>query len=273
MIATLLTHEFRRTKGMAGLIMGAVAALVLVGSVLAATGWPLLARLGFYVAVVCLAGLLPALNIGLAVDYWRSAYGRVGYFTQSLPVRGSRIYLVRLLYAFIVSVVTTALAALLAIPIVLAFASVKKPASVGLLAYVRDNMTQALAELPDMAPALIVCWVVLSMWSGFVFAYAAATIGSGPVFARLGVVGPFLAYALLYGAAQIALAVGIFLAPIGIGMRGNTLSVESFDFLQAALEGAEPQVMPVGFVPVVALGTLALIAWTAWSWNRRVSLR
>lgn len=273
MITTLLAHEFRRTKDLTALVAGAAIALALAGSLLTLTGWPLLSTLGMVLAVVAVAGMLPLFSLGLAFEYWRSAYGRIGYFTQSLPVKGSTIYLVRLLHGFIVSVAGSVLTVLLAIPVVLAAASRETPPGMSVLAYVSNGIQEILAGLPSGASAAIMVAWVLVTWAGLVFYYAAATLGSGPILARLGVVGPFIAYALLYLLSQALFFISILAVPVGLTMRGGALGFESVNYLQAILDGGDPQAVPFGFIPVAIIGTLVLIAWTARSWDRNLSLR
>lgn len=271
MITTLLAHEFRRAKGLTALVAGAAIVLALGGSLLTFTGWPLLSTLGMVLAVVAVGGLLPLFSLGLAFEYWRSAYGRIGYFTQSLPVKGSTIYLVRLLHGFIVSVAGSVLMVLLAIPVVLAAASLETPPGTNVLAYVSSEIQAA--NIPSgILTAIAVAWVLVT-WSGLVFYYAAATLGSGPILARLGVVGPFVAYALLYLLSQALFFIAILAVPVGLTMRGGALAFESVNYFRAILDGGDPQAVPFGFIPVAILGTLVLIAWTARSWDRGLSLR
>ena len=87
----LLKHEFLRTKGMLAVVAGAAFLLALAGTLLAATGVPVLASVGLVVALAAVLGLVPAAQLALAVAYWRSSYGRTGYLTQTLPVRGSTV--------------------------------------------------------------------------------------------------------------------------------------------------------------------------------------
>src|SRR5699024_6667132 len=92
MTATLLKHEWLRTRSMLGAIAGIAVVLAALGSLLAATRWPLISTIGAYAVTVTIAGLVPAVQLALAADYWRSSYGRTGYFTQTLPVSGPTIF-------------------------------------------------------------------------------------------------------------------------------------------------------------------------------------
>ena len=106
---TLLKHEFLRTRDMLALVAGVAVLLALAGTLLAATGVPILASVGLVAGLAAVFGLVPAAQLMLAVTYWRSSYGRTGYLTQTLPVQGSTIYWAKLLWAWLVSLVGAAL--------------------------------------------------------------------------------------------------------------------------------------------------------------------
>lgn len=72
-------------------------------TLLALTGWPVLSGLGVMVGLILIAVMLPATQIALAFDYWRSSYRQLGYFTQSIPVNGSTIFWAKMLWAWIAS--------------------------------------------------------------------------------------------------------------------------------------------------------------------------
>src|SRR5699024_5623773 len=88
MITALLTHEWRRTRSMVGAATGIALLVVAAAALLVAPGWPGLSLLGVLLGAAALGGYVPVLQVLLAVDYWRSSYGRIGYFTQTLPIRG-----------------------------------------------------------------------------------------------------------------------------------------------------------------------------------------
>ncbi|ASK65265.1 hypothetical protein CFK39_04825 [Brachybacterium avium] len=103
MITTLMKHEWLRTRGLLGTITGAALLLVIAGTALTATGWPGISVIGVLMLVAALGGLVPALQIALTIHYWQSSFGRTGYFTQSLPVRGTTIFTAKLLWALLIS--------------------------------------------------------------------------------------------------------------------------------------------------------------------------
>ena len=180
MTTTLLAHEFRRTGGTVASVLGGAALVVLVGSLLALTDWPLLATLGVVAGFAAVAVLLPILCLALGIEYWRSAYGRSGYLTHSLPVAGSRIYAVRLLHGLIVSVVGTVVAGLLLLPLLAASVAHEAPTGTSALSYVLDTGRQGLSAANPLVVVAVVVAVVLAAWGGLVCFYFAASIGSGP---------------------------------------------------------------------------------------------
>lgn len=273
MTTTLLAHEFRRTGGTLASVLGGAALVVLVGSLLALTDWPLLATLGVVAGFAAVAVLLPILCLALGIEYWRSAYGRSGYLTHSLPVAGSRIYAVRLLHGLIVSVVGTVVAGLLLLPLLAASVAHEAPTGTSALSYVLDTGRQGLSAVNPLVVVAVVVAVVLAAWGGLVCFYFAASIGSGPRLARLGPAGPIVAYLLLYLVLQVLFFLGIVALPYGAYLDGGVLRVVPMDLWSSGGSNSGSDPMPVGFLPVVAVSGLVLIWWTARSWNRGVSLR
>ena len=105
MVSTLIKHEFLRTRTWLGLVFGVATLLTLMGTLMAYTPWALVQGLGFIVSVVVVGAFFTVVQLALAYDYWRSSYSRTGYFTQSLPVKGSTIYGAKFLWGSIVTVV------------------------------------------------------------------------------------------------------------------------------------------------------------------------
>lgn len=106
MVATLIKHELIRTKAMLLVIAAAATLSAVFGSLIAATQWPLFAQLGAVLAFIATAGLVPVIQLALAVDYWKTGYRRIGYFTQTLPVKSSTIFWAKLAWACLVSIVS-----------------------------------------------------------------------------------------------------------------------------------------------------------------------
>lgn len=274
MIGTLLKHEAIRTRGFLLTIAGAGLGLALVGAALAITGWPVLSQFGLVLGAVGAFGLLPAMQLALAVDYWRSGYGRIGYFTQTLPVRGSRIYAARLVWAALI--VLLGVIATLAVWLLVMVASAQALfglAPSALLAEVGDVLSAAYAAAPWLvavgAPA------ILLLLYGFntVTYYAAASLGSERWLQRLSWGGPVLVWFALSAIMQVVLLVGIIAIPFGLGVNAaGEFGFVHADLLSAMVNDTDPQLMPIGFVPALVV-VIPLMIWrTGYSWNHKVAL-
>lgn len=269
---TLLKHEFLQTRAWLGLV-GLVALLVAaVGGLFAATGWPGLAQLGTVLAIVAVVAVVPAAQIVLAVAYWRSSYGRMGYLTQTFPLKGSAIYRAKLVWAFLVSLAGVVLSvgiALAAAPLLARGAGIERG---DLVAPLREGWSL----LVDMAPAWAVVAAVAAlamlvlMWP--VQYFFAASIGSQAPLNRMGVGGPVIVWLGVYFVTQVLSFVSFVAVPYAIGVEGDRLTVVRFDLFAEISAGTSADVMPIGFLPALLLTVLVCAGWTVRSWNRQVSL-
>lgn len=274
MIGTLLKHEVIRTRGFLLAIAGAGLALGTVGALMAFTGWPVLAQFGLVLGAIGAFGVLPAMQLALAVDYWRSSYGRIGYFTQTLPVQGSRIYVAKLGWAAFV--VLAGFFATLAIWFVVMVASAQTLFGVApdvLLTQVGEILAAAYIAAPWLVA--VGAPVLLLLLYGFntVTYYCAASVGSERGLQRLGWGGPVLVWFALSAITQIVMFVLIPLIPFGLGVNeAGSFGLVSADLLGAMINGTQLQLMPIGFVPALIV-VIPLMIWrTVHSWDHKVSL-
>lgn len=273
MIATLFKHEYLRTRTLLGLLLGGGLAVVAVSTLLVLTGWPVLSSLGVMVGLILIAVMLPATQIALAVDYWRSSYRQLGYFTQSIPVKGSTIFWAKMLWAWIAS-----LAALVVTAAALALFWTAFGPIVGLSAnpfVVLGDGFEFVSQYVSggMLAALIVAFIMLMLvWP--VQYFFCASIGSETPLNRFGIGGPIIVLVAFYFVTQILTALGIVLLPLGLGIDGGSLAVVGFEtnFADAFAGEGNDDVMPIGFLPVLALVAAACLWRTHYSWNRKVSL-
>lgn len=269
---TVLKHEVIRTRAMLGLAAGVALLLALAGTALAATGWPVLAQLGLVLLLGVVFGLLPACQLLLAVDYWRSSYGRTGYLTHTLPLPGPTLYWGKIVWAWLVSVATTLVSVGVAVASsgVLSArdgATMESPAAV-----LREAWT-ALADVTsgwDMATIVVLALTYVLMAPTQYF--FAGSVGSEAPMNRLGVGGPVLVWLGLYLAIQLLTFVSFAVVPLGVGLTDGQLSLVPFRMFDEIAAGSSPDVMPVGFVPTLLLVSAACVVWTVRSWKRRVSL-
>lgn len=270
----LLKHEFLRTRNMLALVAGMAVLVALAGTLLSATGWPGLTQVGLAAAVAAVIGLVPASQLALAVTYWRSSYGRTGYLTQTLPVKGSTIYWAKMLWAWLVSVVGAAISvalALAAVPLVARGAGAD-PGSV--LTTLREGWATLyeIAGAAGVAAAIAALVLLILIWPTQYF--FAASIGSQAPLNRMGVAGPVVVWLGLYVITQVLTFASFAAVPLAVGMDGGRLGIVRFNLFEEMTVGvnASADVMPVGFFPALLLATVVCLIWSVRSWNRRVSL-
>jgi hypothetical protein len=267
----LLKHEFVRTWPMLGLAGGVAVLVALAGALLGATGWPVLATFGTVLTVMAAFALVPVVQILLAVQYWQSSYGRTGYLTQTLPLKGATIYWAKMLWAWLVSIVGTAVS----VGIGLGASRLTALGDAGPLV-VEVSLREAWNQLQEVAPgwgtvALVAAFLMMILiWPTQYF--FAASIGSQAPMNRLGAGGPVLVWLGLYVVVQVLTFVSFAAVPLAVGMQDGTLAFVRFDVFAEMAAGTSPQVMPVGFVPALLLVAGACLVWTVHSWKRRVSL-
>ncbi|MDX2355932.1 hypothetical protein [Dietzia sp. PP-33] len=274
MTTTLLKHEWLRTRGQLANLFGLIALVGVLGSLLAAAGWPLLSQLGLALGMLAAVVAVPAVQLAMAADYWRSGYGRTGYFTHSIPVRGSRIFWVKLAWAMIVSLAAIVLTAVLAL---LAWWAAARES--GLPSPSWSVFSDAWSTVTAVAPAwMIVCGLLLGLGSFLVwpvYYYFSVSLGHERRLAGLGAGGPVVVFVLVYVATQVLSLVGMIVLPFGVGeVDGETLGIVRFDILSemAAGAAASNNVMPVGFVAALAALVVFCLWRTARSWNHKVAL-
>ncbi|UFU06112.1 hypothetical protein [Ruania halotolerans] len=271
-MSTLLKHEFLRTRGLLALILGAAVLVATVGALLAATGWPVIAAVGVLACVVAVFGLLPATQLVLAIEYWRSSYGRTGYLTQTLPVRGSTIYWAKIIWAWVVSLAGAALT----LGLTLAVAPAVARGTGGQPAQILTSIREAWQTLIDVAPTWLVLAAVLALialilvWP--VHYFFAASIGSQAPLNRWGIGGPVVVWLVLYVTTQIVTFASFAAVPLAVGLNGDQLGIVQFELFAEIAAGSSANVMPVGFVPALLIITGVCLGWSVHSWNRKVSL-
>lgn len=274
MTTRLLTHEWLRTRGSLGTLFALVALIGVLGSLLAAAGWPVLSQLGLILGVLAAVVAVPAVQLVLAADYWRTGYGRTGYFTHSIPVRGSVIFWVKLAWAMIASLAALVLTAGLAL---LAWWAAAQQS--GLTSPSPTVLSDAWTTVTSAAPAwmiaagLIVAAASFLVWP--VYYYFSISVGHERRLAGLGAGGPVVVFVLVYIIVQLLSMVGMIAIPFGVAMgAGGSLEFVRFDVISELAAGADASddVMPVGFLAALAALVVFCLWRTARSWNQRVAL-
>lgn len=266
----LFTHEWLRTRSVLGIIAGGTLAIWLAGMVLATVG--ILPPLAIAACAIACVLLVPATSIYLVVDYWRSAYGRQGYLTHTLPVRGGTQYWQRLGYAVLVLTLALLLAVLLAGGAILLFTAADWGTWSNLVATLREAFT-GLGRAEVLMILGVVLLVVLGTWAGQVQLYFAASFGSERLLGRFGVGGPVLAYVGLYLLLQLLGALSLLIpGAIALNAAGEP-TVVTTGYYRMLFEDSAAIIMPLGVLILFAIVTAVLIWRTWYSWERKVSLR
>ena len=279
MMAALFAQEARSTRRM---LLGALGTILLVAAIsflLAALRIPAIGPAGLVVGILASLLLVPAALAVLAVRYWQSMYGREGYFTMSIPVRGRQLYWAKALYALVVSVISGALSAL-GLVVGMVVLGVSQGQSV------QASFDGLRTMLDGVGPAML--WflgVVLLVQLVFTVLCGAAimSIGAESRFNRLGFGAPLLGWVGLYVIMQGAGLLAMLFVPIGLTLSGpDTGSIvaqgmlqDFIDALQNPAPGGQQQigVIGLGIIPLSMLVTALLAWWGVRSIERHTSLR
>lgn len=272
MTTTLLKHEWLRTRGMLGSILGILALLIVLGAVLSMTGWVLLATLGLAIAILAVLLLVPAVQLALAVDYWRVSYGKIGYFTQTLPAQGSTIFRAKFLWAMVAS-----FGALVASLILGLFTWWAASVQFGVMSPTSGVLGDMWGTVTDVVPGWAIAAGLLLLLASFliwpVWYFYSASVGSEQRFSGLGVGGPIVVFVLLYIAMQLLSFVGLLLVPFGVEIGESSMAFVQFNVLgEMAAGSGSSDVMPLGYLVPLALVALYCLWRTAHSWNHKVAL-
>ncbi|GGA74953.1 hypothetical protein GCM10011490_27100 [Pseudoclavibacter endophyticus] len=270
-VVALFRHEWRRTRTLLAAIGAIGGLMVLASSALAALDLPIVSAAGLLIGLLVTTSLVPVVQLALAVEYWLSSHHRGGYFTHSLPIRGTTIYAVKLTWMLLVSLAallaTLVLAAVLWVGFALPAGADPNPFGVA-----SDLVLQATTVMsPSMLVAVAVTVALLYIIWPAHFLFAAA-VGSESPLNRLGAGGPVIVYIGLYVVLQVVVMIGMFALPIGVGVTdAGQLGLVQFSLVDA-FEGGSDSIMPIGFLPALLLVTLACVWRTARSWRRKITI-
>lgn len=272
--SVLLRHEFLRTRGAVGVVVAGATLFGLVGALMAWTRLPFIEQLGSGLGMFAAGALVPVLMLVLTIDYWRSSYGRLGYFTHTVPVRGSRQYLARLLHGWLLCVAAAVWSLVLGALAAIAPARAAAAPGQGAVDLLVTNVAEVTSRVSWGWWLLLVGIAVALIAAYLTQYYFAVSLGSEARLASLGPAGPVLVWFVVYVLMQVLAALGLFAVPFGLGMAGGSFGLVSMDLWGAMFSGSpDPEGLPLGFVVPIVVAS-AFMAWrTAHSWNHKVSLR
>ncbi|MFD5214093.1 hypothetical protein [Microbacterium sp. NPDC058345] len=274
MIGTLFAQEYRATRK--NLFTGVgIALLVAVGSfAVAALRVPVVGDLGLVLGFVVTAAITPAVLGMLVENYWRTMYGREGYFTMTIPVHGRTLFTVKVLYGIVAALVGLVITGLGLLGGVVAFALSQGRAPGQLLSEIMTSVQPWMVWFLAAALVLQIAFLVI-------VGAALLSIGAEARFNHLGFGAPVLGAILFYVVIQVVTFAAILLIPFGIVFTGpdaGRLVLESMlaDFVEAlgAPAGTSaPHVLGLGFV-FTSIAIAGLMAWRGGrSVERHTSLR
>lgn len=291
MIGTLFAQEFRSTRKALFTSIGIALLVATVSFVTAALRVPLLGGLGLGVGLIAVILITPLALVLLAEHYWRTMYGRQGYFTMTLPVHGRQLFFAKVLYGL----VTTAVA--LGITLLgLVAASVAVSLSQG------HESFSLLRSLLDTLQAPMLWFIAGALALQFTFTVVAGaalmSIGAEGRFNHLGFGAPVIGGVITYFAMQILGLAAMLFVPFGLRIAGpdaGTFVAQGMlgEFMDSVFRtgdpaagrspaelavtgpgGAyEPSVIGLGIVFVSIIATVLLAWWGARSVEHHTSLR
>lgn len=281
MIATLCAEEFRSTRKTLFTSVGVAALIALASFAAVALRVPILGTigtgLGFFTSF-----LVTPLVLGLLVEnYWRTMYGREGYFTMVLPVRGRDLFTAKVLYAL-----AAALAAVVVTLVLLAAGAMAVSLSQGGGAFdmLRELLIQLRNTISAAGPAMS-AFVVFALLLQLVFLVVVGaslmSIGAQARFNYLGFGAPVLGAVIVYFAMQVLGLAAMLFIPLGIRVdgpdAGSFVATGMFEGFVAAVTDpsgqTQPGVVGIGIVFLSLAVTVLFAWWGARSVERHTSLR
>ncbi|WGH83356.1 hypothetical protein [Auritidibacter ignavus] len=283
MTLTLLKHEFIRTRVLLAIIIGGALAASALGTLLMWINVPVVSQFGPPLIVLPIVALVPATQIALAIDFWRSGFRSGGYLTHSLPVKGATIFWTKLLHMMLATAVVLIIGFLLFWAAWFTFASSPTAAGWGPeepnLFVVLGSGLEAISDFISL-PLLLGVYlpiVVLFMFFTWPVMYAfIASVGSEGPFGRMGIGGLALMGVITYVGSQAITFLATLATPLGFDFNAvsdeGTPQLVVINTLEIAFADGDSAIMPLG-VLVGTILTLVIVMWrTHRSWNRHVSL-
>lgn len=270
MFGVLMKHEFRQSSRGIGTIVGICGLIWLAGLVPMWLRMPIIGQLGLVIAIAAAAIVPHALLVYLAVRYYQSMYGRVGYFTMSLPVLGRRLLWVKASYAFIVGVLGC---------VVMGLGWVINLTAQGIVASPWEALRDLVVTFGWGVVALVGGLIVLTLALMIVMVAFSISYGSEARFNHLGLGGPAIIAIISYVVTQAVLLMSMLFVPLGVVINPGQPTRIVFEGMLASMLAASngsattPPVLGLGAVlAVVGLGIVAVF-WTIRSIEDHTSLR
>lgn len=277
MIGTLFVQEWRTTRKYLLITIGIALLVAAVSLIPGILGVPVLREFGFLLGMIAVVLITP-MTFGLLIEnYWRTMYGREGYFTMSLPVRGRAIFTAKVLYGILVAMLAFAITVAGAAGILSVIVSAQGEG-------VREQVSALFDALDPLMYALLVGVPIAEIVLTVIAGAAVMSIGSEARFNRLGFGAPVIGGVILYFVLQITNLVAMLFIPFGIRIHasgGSELDAQSMlseigitvEQISGSASEPESMVLGLGGVVVSVIFAIVLAWWGSRSVDRRTSLR
>ena len=273
MIGSLIAQEARSLRRTLGGTAGILVLVTLVCLAGAALDIPFIGAVGLVVAITAAVAFTPLVLGILAENYWRTMYGREGYFTMALPVAGRSLFAAKVIFglitAFAAAVVSVAL--LLACAAAFALSIDQHPAR-----FIREG----LAQIPDGMGVFLAIALLLQLIYLVIVGAALMSIGASARFNHLGFGAPVIGGVLTYVVMTAVSFVAMLLVPLGIAIGGPDAGafvaegmLPTFLAQVAGHSPDGPEVVGVGVLFTSVAASVVFAVWGARTVERSTSLR
>lgn len=274
MIRKIFAQDLRATWKSLSSTIGILMLVAAVSLVLAALRVPVLGGLGLVVALIAMIVLTPIVLGILAENYWRTMYGREGYFTMALPVTGRALFSAKVLYGLTASLAAIVLTALGLFACAAVFAS---SIGQGVVEFLRMGIEQLGI---GMAWFLVGC-VILQLAYLVVVGAGIMSVGARARFNHLGFGAPVIGAVLMYVVVTVAGFAAMLFVPFGVRLAGPESGAivaegmfRSFvDDVTGRTSSDVPDVFGLGILLVSVIATGVFAWWGARSVQHHTSLR
>lgn len=277
MMATLLAQDFRATRRNLGIAAGLVVLVFGLGIAIAWLNIPIVSTIAIVLTIGAIASTIPLALAILCEYYWRTMYGREGYFTMSVPVRGKTLFAAKVIYGILVSL---AAAAFMLALFYLGSGIVRLAGDHDFNAAFND-ITASFSEYGSTTVWVIGFLLVLQLVYVVVAGAAVMSIGARARFNHLGCGAAIIGGVAVYLLTQILGLLGMLFIPFGLKLQsaaqGEIVAEGMLNDFRALIDGTaektDPVTLGLGIIPVVLIVGILLAYWGARSVEHHTSLR
>lgn len=272
MVGKLIATDLRQSWRPIVIASALVIAFTTLGGLLVGFKVPFFASIFSLLIVIAPFALLAGILVYLLVRYYRTMYGRVGYFTHSLPATGAQLFWAKLLYGLIAMTIALVAAVIALQPVWMSLlASNDIPLSEG-----PRMLADQLATMPRGFWPVSIAMLLVTVLGYIIHYQFVISVGSEARLNHLGIGGPVVVYVLVYLAGQIISLVSFVAIPLMVridsGFHVETGSAWQF-IVDSMSKTAPPNVIPIGWAPAQVIMLIALAWWTIRSIRLHTSLR